>query len=43
MILVEKPPRNSAGFNLQPQLGKEKVNHLRIATWNVLSLYGSGA
>jgi hypothetical protein len=43
MILVEKPPRNSAGLNLQPQPGKEKVHDLRIVTWNVLSLYGSGA
>jgi exonuclease III len=43
MIIVEKSPRNSAGLNLQRRPGKTKVNDLRIATWNVLSLYRSGA
>jgi hypothetical protein len=42
VIIVEKPLRNSAGLNLR-QPGKEEVNDLRIATWNVLSLYRSGA
>jgi hypothetical protein len=43
MITAEKPPRNSAGLNLQQRPSKKKVNDLRIATWNVLSLYRSGA
>jgi hypothetical protein len=39
MLIVEKPPRNSAGLNLQRRPGKKKVNDLRIATWNAQSLY----
>jgi hypothetical protein len=43
MLIVEKPPRNSAGLNLQRRPSKKRVNDLRTATWNVLSLYWSGA
>jgi hypothetical protein len=43
MITVEKSRINSARLNLQRRPGKKKVNDLRTATWNVLSVYRSRA